>query len=98
MSPCLSGAIFVTLTCYALALVRAVIRMLRGPTGAVPGAGARLPLPQRAAGGVGTGDLLWQPYVLRSRLADGAVRFSRIGRAGQIPAAGAQAAWPCTPG
>ena len=31
MSPLLSGAIFVTLTCYALAMVLAVIRMLRGP-------------------------------------------------------------------
>jgi multicomponent K+:H+ antiporter subunit F len=31
MSPLLSDAIFVTLTCYALAMVLAVIRMLRGP-------------------------------------------------------------------
>jgi multicomponent K+:H+ antiporter subunit F len=31
MSPLLSGAIFVTLTCYALAMVLAVVRMLRGP-------------------------------------------------------------------
>src|SRR4029079_9928680 len=57
------------------------------PARARPRARARLPVRRRPVDDAGVGDPLPEQHVLRSCIADGAVRLRRLGGDGQVPAA-----------